>query len=252
MSLAFLLRRSSRIAGAYVQLNLLPTKYRRLLKRLPQIGGPALVVGSAPDPATPAGVTSGWFRISANASQGILDRFGLPPPDLTVFRSRLADDQPDAAAIAAWTALRGRSTGHLLVGSEGPETAARIIAAHAYRAAQITELRNSLRGAIIADVLGEYLTIATNANGVSNGVFAAVLAVKLGAAPVVMAGFSLSGGWSHAPDINSPRYHQDGDRRACRLMREKGLPVFTSDEAFAAATGLPLWQGAENRIDRAG
>lgn len=245
MNLTFLLRRSLRIAGAYIELNMRPGKYRRLLQRLPRITGPALVVGSAPHPAKPAGVTSGWFRISVNASQVVLDRFGLPPPDLTVFRSRLADSEPDAAGLAAWTALQGLATQHLLIGSEGGRTARRVAAGHAYRPARMTVIRNSTRGAIVADVLGEYLTIATNANGISNGVFAALLAVRLGAAPVVLSGFSLQGGWSHAPGLDSQRYHQQGDQRACRLMREKGLPVFAADEAFAASTGLPLWQGPE-------
>ncbi len=245
MDIAMAARRASRIAGGFLALRAVPYKYRATLGRITKMSGPALVVGSAPSAACPAGADDSWFRVSANASQTTLARFGLPPPHLTVFRVQMISETLDDAARHAWAALKGHSTGHLIVGTGTADTAVAITAQHEYRAGAITAFSSSMRTAVIADVIGEYLAIGTNHKGVSNGIFATMLALKLGARPVVMSGFSMSSGWAYAPDAASNRYHQDGDLRACHLMRRRGYPVYTADPVFAEASGLPLWTSRE-------
>jgi hypothetical protein len=75
--------------------------------------------------------------------------------------------------------------------------------------------------------------------------YAALLAAKLGANPVVLSGFSMADGWSHTKELAGKRNHQYVDRWACKLIVERGLPIFTSETAFADATGLPLWSALD-------
>lgn len=248
MDIAMTVRRASRIAGGFLALRAAPRKYRATLARITKMPGPTLVIGSAPLAARPTGVDDSWFRVSANASQTTLSRFGLPPPHLTIFRVQMISSTPDDATRHAWAALKGHSTGHLIVGAGITDTAVAITAQHGYRAGAITAFSSSMRTAVIADMIGEYLAIGTNHKGVSNGIFAVLLALKLGARPVVMSGFSMSSGWAYAPDAASNRYHQDGDLRVCRLMHQRGYPVFTADPAFAEASGLPLWTGQAEQL----
>lgn len=217
------------------------TKYDLALAELPRISGPAIVVGSAPDPHQPAGIDDTWFRISINASQLVLEQFGLPPPHLTIFQSLIKESHRNRY----WKALRGRETGHVvfIVNSRNDGMISEFLERQSYRAYKVTPMSHLVRKAVIADLAKHHLTSTDSRElSVSNGIFATMLALKLGAEKVVLSGFSLEPGWAHEPAITAVRNHQKMDRLACQLMVRHNLPVYASDLDFAAKTGLKLWQ----------
>lgn len=219
-------------------------EFEQALQPLPRITGPALVVGSAPHPEKPIGVSADWFRISINASQLVLDHFGLPPPNLTIMQPKIKVE--DEGRTAYWQVLRGHRTDHVLfiVNNKNDGSIASFLAENGYHTDKITFVSHLVRKAVVTQISKRYLGLPhENERSVSNGIFAVMLALKLGASQVVMSGFSLHDGWFHAPDLQAPRKHQRLDRLACQIMVKRRLPVFTSDPAFASQTGLPLWRG---------
>lgn len=232
---------------AFVALNWKQEEYRQALSPLPKIIGPALVAGSAPNPERPANVDAHWFRVSVNASQLLFDKFDLPPPDLTIVRPRIKLRGP--AQDAAWAVLKGRSTGHLvpLIKRPGDVGISEFIVGKDYSASAVTELGYVYKAAIVAEISGRYLISAGWAanRDISNGLFAVLLALKLGASHVVMSGFSFQTGWNYAGNARGRRGHVVADRIICRAIVERGLPVYSSDPDFAKRTGLRFWTGSK-------
>ncbi|MDB5587589.1 MAG: hypothetical protein JWP26_2559 [Devosia sp.] len=232
---------------ARLHLSLFRKTYLRALSDLPTITGPAVVVGSAPNPHPPKGLNDNWFVISVNASQVTAEQFGLPRPDLSILRDNIFFRGnvfvPTEIHDALWAALRGRQTAHAvaIMGSSEDKGATAQLAIHDYRADSVTELDRHVRGAVIMEMTG--LSHVGLSAGISNGIFAALLAVKLGANPVVMSGFSFTPGWHFAKDVAVPRGHVQPDRAVLKAMVDRGYPVFASDPDFAKNSGLPLWTG---------
>jgi hypothetical protein len=216
--------------------------YHRALAELPPISGPTVVVGSAPDPTRPQGLDDTWFVVSVNASQKTAEQFGLPIPDLTIFRDDV--DRPGDIHDAFWRSVSGKRSKHLvaIMGSRENHGIARHLAAHRYEADRLTELNRHVRGAVIAEMSGHY-HVGLSA-GVSNGIFAALLALKLGAGPVVMSGFSFSPGWHFDKNVAVPRGHIGPDKDVCAAMVARGYPIYAADASFAELSGLPLWTGS--------
>ncbi len=213
------------------------------MAQIGRINGPALVVGSAPNPMRPEGVDANWFRISVNASQLVLNHFGLPEPHLTIFQPKIKFNDQNRQAY--WRALAGCGTGHLLfmVNGKNDGSIAPFLASRGYRAPRISNVREVTKTAVIADITGRYLLSPfVGQRSVSNGIFAAMLALKLGARPVVMSGFSMEDGYFHADQLPAKRNHVAPDLLACKTAAKRNWPLYASDPAFAAVTGLPLWQ----------
>ena len=218
--------------------------YESRLARLPRIVGPALVVGSAPHPQRPAGVDKSWYRLSVNASQLVLELFGLPGPNLTIFQPKIKFDDENRGAY--WTSLQGRGTEKLIFSVNGKNDGEikDFIATKGYHADEIITLSEWTKNTIATDVSGRPLVSPIlGERGVSNGMFAVMLALKQGASTVVMSGFSTNSGWFHNKSLNVKRNHVFMDSLACKCILERGLPVFASDPEFARATGLRLWPG---------
>lgn len=226
---------------AFLNLNLLRSRYDAAIAGLPRIEGPAIVLGSAPNPVRPAGVDDRWFTLTVNASQITAADLGLREPDLTIMRDGIFE--PGEHQDAVWKALAGRHTAHLIAvqASSDDRGTAQGIAARNYHADHVTELSRHTRGAVIAEMSGLYHVKISS--GVSNGIFAMLLALKLGGRPVVMAGFSFGPGWHFAQSTTGHRGHIKSDMATCRAVAARGLPVFAADPAFAEASGLPLWTG---------
>jgi len=228
-------------ARAWLLLGLRRAVYERALAELPAISGPALVMGSAPNPTRPQGLSQDWYVVSVNASQRSAEEFGITEPDLTVFRDDIEKPSPTYAAF--WASVAGKRTRHLIaiMGSRENRGIATALTAGNYHADEITELDRHVRGAIIAEMTGLYHVGLHH--GVSNGIFAAVLALKLGASTVVMSGFSFSPGWHFDKKAAVPRGHIGPDKAVCAALVERGYPLFAADPNFAELSSLPLWTG---------
>ena len=228
-------------ARAWLLLGLRRWAYDRALDELPRISGPAIVVGSAPNPTRPQGLSAGWYVVSVNASQRTAEEFGISQPDLTIFRDDV--DKPSEIHDAFWASVAGRRTKHLIAimgSSENRGIAIRLTAGN-YHAERVTELDRHVRGAMVVEMSGLYHVGLHH--GVSNGIFAALLALRLGASPVVMSGFSFSPGWHFDKKAPAPRGHIGPDKAVCAALVERGYPIFASDPNFAELSGLPLWAG---------
>lgn len=217
--------------------------FEREMAQIGRINGPALVVGSAPNPVRPEGVDANWFRISVNASQLVLSHFGLPEPHLTIFQPKIKFNDENRSAY--WQALSGCGTQHLLfmVNGKNDGTIAPFLVSRSYRAPRISNIREVTKTAVVADITARYLLSPfVGQRSVSNGIFAAMLALKLGARPVVMSGFSMEDGYFHAGQLPAKRNHVAPDLLACKTAAKRNWPLYASDPVFAAVTGLPLWQ----------
>jgi hypothetical protein len=216
-------------------------QYRRFLDELPKIMGPALVVGSAPNPTRPVDVDPSWFKLSINASQFVLDLFELGHPNLTLFQPKIKFE--DETREAYWKVLANKKTDHLIF-SINRKTDGKIegfLKSKSYHFAKIGSFTEHYKNAVVREVLGKsVIGPLPNDRSISNGVFAAILALRLGAEKVVMTGFSMSDGWSHSTEVVQHRKHQVMDRWACRLIVARKLPVFTSDPEFSHVTGIPI------------
>ncbi|GHA14295.1 membrane protein [Devosia pacifica] len=226
---------------AFLYLTIRRKRYDAALAELPRFTGPTIVVGSAPNPTRPTGLDQSWGVVTVNASQITANDFGLGTPDLTVMRDAIMREDEHPQVV--WAALAAKTTRHLVATIASPwdhgiEDYAK---ARGYLPDTVTELDRHIRGAVVVEMSGEY--VVTVSSGISNGILAMLLALKLGAKPVVMAGFSVTPGWYFAPDRKGPRSHVSADLRVCRAVARRGLPVFASDAIFAEHSGLPLWTG---------
>lgn len=238
--LEFLARKA--IIASIIPLN--RKAYFSKISELPEIKGPALVAGSAPEPTIPRGADNSWFRISVNASQAVFSAFGFGEPNLTIFQPKIKFE--DEGRQAYWQVLKGRGTGHLIfsVNRRNDGRIEEFLKSKDFHAAKITYLSERFKNAIVREVAKQTLiTPYRYERSVSNGLFSVFLALRLGANPVVMTGFSFSDGWFHSKEVAARRNHQWIDRYACQRFVELGLPVYTSEREFSAATGLPLWKG---------
>jgi hypothetical protein len=203
--------------------------------------GPALVVGSAPDATLPRDFDGTWSIVTVNASQGRLDGWGVERPTLTVLRNRIMEDEPHQ--IAVWTQLRGRSTDHLimLASSRNEVSLREGVSARGYDAGYISLLSDEQKGAVIHQLTGLIGVSCDLDRGVSQGVFAALLALRVGAPAVVVTGVSFSS-TDHFYDKWSQRAHIDGDRQVFHRVAKRGLPIYAADDRLAEESGLPRWQ----------
>lgn len=209
---------------------------------LPHFRGPALVAGSGPNFAMPNGFGDDWAIVSVNASQVLIEPFANRPPDLTIWRGKIFLDSESNNDVHAQ--LIGRHTKCLLVDGMWMRREGRMAQtlAHLQYRADVLVMQNRYRRAkVYKDVLDSYAGLGRGINIPSNGVFATVLALRLGASPVVTTGISLSvGGHAYRPrDI--PRLQADEDRGVLRLIAASMTNVYTTDPAVSRETGLAVW-----------
>jgi hypothetical protein len=216
--------------------------YEHAFDSLPRIGGPALVVGSAPGSFKPAGVGPGWFVLSINGSQSVTEEFGFPVPDITVLRRQIAEQGFHQDMVSK--VLTGQRTRHLVLQSPSEQDVLDWMPTINYTADKVTVIGPGIKTTLIADVTGLLFPRVGRSWTMSNGLFATLLALKLGATRVVMSGFSFTEqGWKQGNPGLGSRDHIKADRLLCATFRSHGLPVFANEPAFAEESGLPLWQG---------
>lgn len=198
------------------------------------------MLGSAPTAELPEGFGSKWSIVTVNASQSRLDDWGIASPSLTIFRNQMLAD--DDHQNAAWRQLRGRSTEQLvmLARSSKEDELRRAVPARSYDASRIAFLSDEQKGAIVHQLIGLAGFSRFDAQNVSQGIFAAFLALRIGAPAVVLSGISFST-TDHHYDKWQQRSHLDEDREALRAAVLCRLPIYAAAQHFAAESGLPLW-----------
>lgn len=231
---------SANLLGASLRYRLQRAAYDRAFSQMPRLEGPVLVIGSAPGSEIPRDVTADWQIVAVNSSQAVTDAAGLPAPSLTVFRDRIL--VPGKHQEGVWEILAGRTTAVAvpIIATSADRGFAAEAEKRGYHAQSVAEISRHDRGALIREMSGTGLVDLIGPYSISNGMFAAVLALKLGAAPVVLAGFSTHAGRSGFAG-SPPRLHVKGDRTVGRRLRQRKLPVFAADPAYARSTGLRRW-----------
>jgi len=215
--------------------------------------GPCLVLGSAPDPVRPVGYGAHWTFVSVNAAQSGAAKVGVKRiPDLTVMSGQLLGKKPEN--LAGQDALRDASTTQLLLIERGVRAreARPALRELNYRYGALRTMDHWQRAGLTYRLLGEHLATGSGEEKISTGVFAVLVAASLGYGPIVMCGFSLSSdGHSYNP-LGHRRQHREVDTRALRMLAQRQHAVFSSDPAFAASSGLPLWDGSHRTPVRSG
>lgn len=196
-------------------------------------GQKVLVVGSAPDPVAPD-LRSIDKTICVNASSWNARAMGIGLSDMTVvagFSTR--PDKP--ARVETQKVWQGLATRDLLFIEAGATAAEgrRVLDQCGFGYDSFASITPIGRAAIIGEVCGQELGLGKRDDRISNGIFAAALAMWAGAREVVLSGISMNGGHAYMAEA-TPREHQAGDDAFLRLA--SSLP------ARLSATGRELPQ----------
>ncbi|PBC09160.1 hypothetical protein [Mesorhizobium sp. WSM3859] len=224
-------------------LPLLPTFSKPVL-RLPRAGGPALVMGSAPNFRLPEGHDAHWALVTVNASQLLAETFSLFVPDIAVIRRGIlvGVGQQD---FYKRDLLKGRQAKHLII-PVWPDAEDKLKAGcrtFNYHYDTLQALTKWQLANIVWRLSGKYHVFPRWHGKISTGAFAIMLARYAGFAPVVVSGFSFSQAGHGYDARNAFRYHANEDADLLRLVIKRGEPIYAEDRDFAAESGLPLWQG---------
>lgn len=216
----------------------------RLGQDVPLIAnGPVLLLGSAPTATVPADYGDDWTLVCANAAQAGGERLGLPSPQLIVLRTNFFDS--GRVHAEAREALRNRMATHVVFRGL-PEQKAYVadqLADLDFSYDTLTVVERQKRERIVLHAVGTVPALISVNKDLSNGVFTLCAAIDLFEQPVVMSGFSFSVAGHAYNASNLPRAHVDQDRKALRIIRSRGRPVYASEAKFAEESGLPLWKG---------
>lgn len=224
-------------------LRLLPTFSKPVL-RLPGAGGPALVMGSAPNFRLPEGHDAHWALGTVNASQLLAETFGLSVPDIALIRRGILVGVGEQDFYKR-DLLKGRQAKHLII-QVWPDVEDKLKAGcrtFDYHYDTLQALTKWQLANIVWRLSGKYHVSPRWHGKISTGAFAIMLARYAGFAPVVVSGFSLSQAGHGYDARNAFRYHANEDADLLRLVVKRGEPIYAEDRDFAAESGLPLWQG---------
>ena len=202
-------------------------------------GASCLVLGSAPNPRLPARDTAGMTLVCINGSAWSARRLGLKTPDLTVmchFRLFAEDMGPHR------TAMHGLATRKLLIvphaNAQTFEAIRQVLAVLEFCYDRIVNFDKKRE--IIKAVTGlDHGTGDPDTTKLSNGLFAACLAIHQGASEVILSGISLDSDGHNYLKLVRRRKHVVPDRTAIEVMLSRNLPVKTA-EVGLAAIGLEL------------
>lgn len=196
-----------------------------------------LVVGSAPDAIAPA-LDSIDKTICVNASAWNAREMGIRLPDMTVVAgfSTLLDKPVRVATQKVWRGLATRDLFFIEAGATASE-GRRVLDQCGFDYRTFTSITQVGRAAIIGEVCGQELGLGRRDDRISNGMFAAALAMWAGAQEVVLAGFSMRGGHAYIAG-DTPREHQAGDDAFLRLATSLPARLRATGQELSQAYGL--------------
>lgn len=227
---------------------------------LPSLHGPCAVFGSAPSASIPKSYDDSWLLISAGSSQYITEKLGLKIPDLTV--SVCSTFIYDTEYIkeyckGALLALSNKRTKGLIINEDkfvGTAVRKKRNLATLQRIGDINYQYESIqfmswpyRFKLLTEILGDK---RFNRHVVSTGLFSALLALRCGARPIVLSGFSFAHNFHGYPDdeFNKPnglggkgRGELVADVEAVKIIIKNRWPIYAAEESFASQSGLELW-----------
>jgi len=238
--------KSSEALAAVKRLRLERTRLDPFRESLPDLCGQrCMILGSAPQAAIPARSTFDRC-VCINGSPYIAKRKGIHPA-LTVIVGFTTAMRRDISATSIGK-LRGAGSEHTLFISAGDDLAhgRRVLGEAGFEHGPITEMTPLERAAIVGEVCGAELGLGKRDERISNGVFAVVLALWLGAKKVIVSGISLNGGHDYA--AGTERHHVDGDLRCLQLLAKHFPQVQTTSYELSQATGVPLLRCRVERI----
>jgi hypothetical protein len=204
-------------------------------------GHRCLVLGSAPGANPP--IMPAERCIAVNGAPFVASKLGIQV-DWALIVGFTTSMKRDISRLSM-KKLQGLTARHVLFVSAGDSAAAgrQAIETAGFGFSEFHEITALERAAIIGEVCSSEFGLGPRDSRVSNGVFAAILALWAGAGHVTLAGISLDGG--HAYAIGTPRYHLDGDTRALRdLARCEVDRIDTTSATLSEATGLANCPGA--------
>jgi hypothetical protein len=225
-------------SGAIFLLNTVRLRTRSVDLDL-RLSGPVLVLGSAPQAVIPKSFSNDWSLITVNASQAVAERFGIVVPDVT-FIQPFVIAGTSSANISARAQLRGRHTHHLVGIDWGwyKGNWAEDLCKLNYTYDKLTIIDSIEQARAVYEATGLYSGIRSSEGRMSTGLAAAIFALRSGADPIVLAGFSLSRNGHAYDNGSSRREHVQGDRAVLAELIRRGCGVFAADPAFAKETRL--------------
>lgn len=201
-------------------------------------GRQAYVLGSGPGSAPPPGDLAAWSIMTVNASQVLLDAWGVHVPHYTLFNIELLS-RKGGSCEAARALLKGRRTRRLVV-IEDPglvwRTKLRLFLLR-YRYDGFSAMTPRQRIQIVSSVLGADISEQSKP---SNGIFLAFLALHMGASRVLMSGFSFTQKGHAYNTLGHRRKHVDEDRDLLARAIAADLPICTNSRQFSFESGVPF------------
>lgn len=210
--------------------------------RKPDWNLPCLVLGSAPNPQLPRRSLDGIHLLCVNSSGWSAKQRGLPIPRLTVlggFKLTKPDREIDRQALRGLRTQQLLLLTHLLklTLAEAKEKLAQLD----YQYVNMKTMNYARRARMIEAVTGEKLGRGDNETSkISNGLFTACLALYEGAPEVILSGISLTSDELSYAQIKGRRRHILPDKEALIAMRDRQLPIKTSEPELAKITGIEL------------
>jgi hypothetical protein len=175
-----------------------------------------------------------------NGSTWVARQAGIRRPDLTVIagHSTRRDTPKHVSTRDAWREQSTRELLFLEIGATADGGKA-ILESVGFTYGVFRSLNAIERSAIILQVCGVDLGSGPRDTRISNGLFAATVAIWAGAKHVVLAGFSLQGG--HAYMVNpTPRHHLKGDDAFLTLAPSLSCSVSTTSGELHERFGIKL------------
>jgi hypothetical protein len=216
----------------------------------PPFTGPVVVVGSAPVSHQPAGFDETYRIISVNASQVVIDAWGIPAPDVTLMGYNEIIGTATSAAEAR-RVLGGRRTGalYVLAWRHGLDRLKTGLKAFDYDCRDLHTVDRYERIALMHKV-GGILNLELNAETkCSNGLIAVLFALHNGAKAVIITGINPHSAGHAYNGINLVRKHVQMDSEMLKRLVGLGCPIYTADPEVSENVGLPIWKGSADQRD---
>jgi hypothetical protein len=223
----------------------------RGVPELPELSGTAFVFGAAPNPVLNEELLQNTTIITANASQVVLERFGVTKPHITCMRTNMSVGTK--VDIMKLKALRDRQTGLLVLSSHksDPHCKSQLeqLEKINYQYDDLLILNRTESFAIYNRLLKTRVMYLLKSYSPSSGIRAILLCLAMGAEKVVTTGISFRSDGCSLNDIEYKRIHVDGDLEVFNRIRKLGLPVYAIESALAADAGLKLWPESQKGIE---